>query len=81
MEQPTMQNTPQQTGWTRTVYYTMQDGQDGQWISYSCDFMRTVSRSHNFLITETNAQGRCQERYKIENEILIRMLRDYFARS
>ena len=39
------------------VYYTMQNGQDGQWISYSCDFMRTVSRSHNFLITETNAQG------------------------
>ena len=39
------------------VYYTMQNGQDGQWISYSCDYMRTVSRSHNFLITETNAQG------------------------
>ena len=39
------------------VYYTMQDAQDGQQISYSCDFMRPVSRSHNFLVTETNAQG------------------------
>lgn len=39
------------------VYYTMQDGQDGQWIGYSCDFMRMVSRSGNFLVTETNAQG------------------------
>lgn len=38
-------------------YYTMQDGQDGMWIGYSSDFMRTVSRSHNFLVTETNAQG------------------------
>ena len=39
------------------VYYTMQDGQDGAWIGYSCDFMRPVSKHHNFLITETNAQG------------------------
>ncbi|MDD7722909.1 MAG: beta-galactosidase, partial [bacterium] len=39
------------------VYYTMQDAQDGVWIGYSCDFMRMVSRSHHFLITETNAQG------------------------
>ena len=39
------------------VYYTMQDAQDGVWIGYSCDFMRMVSRSHQFLITETNAQG------------------------
>ncbi|MCR5129911.1 MAG: beta-galactosidase [Prevotella sp.] len=39
------------------VYYTMQDSQDGMWIGYSCDFMRMVSRSHNFLVTETNAQG------------------------
>ena len=31
------------------VYYTMQDGQDGMWVNYSCDYMRTVSRSHNFL--------------------------------
>ena len=30
------------------VYYTMQEAQDGQQISYSCDFMRPVS---------TNAQG------------------------
>ena len=39
------------------VYYNMQDAQDGMWIGYSCDFMRKVSRSGNFLITETNAQG------------------------
>ena len=39
------------------VYYNMQDQQDGQRIAYSCDYMRPVSRSHNFLITETNAQG------------------------
>lgn len=39
------------------VYYNMQDAQDGQAIAYSCDFMRPVSRSGNFLITETNAQG------------------------
>ena len=39
------------------VYYTMQDGQDGAWIGYSCDFMRPISKHHNFLITETNAQG------------------------
>ena len=39
------------------VYYNMQDQQDGQWIGYSCDYMRKVSRSGNFLITETNAQG------------------------
>jgi beta-galactosidase len=39
------------------VYYNMQDQQDGAWIGYSCDFMRPVSKHHNFLITETNAQG------------------------
>lgn len=39
------------------VYYTMQDAQDGQAIAYACDFMRTVSKNRNFLITETNAQG------------------------
>lgn len=39
------------------VYYNMQDMQDGTTINYSCDFMRPVSRSHHFLITETNAQG------------------------
>ena len=39
------------------VYYNMQDQQDGAWIGYSCDYMRSVSMHHNFLITETNAQG------------------------
>lgn len=39
------------------VYYTMQDRQDGAVISYSADFMRPVSKRHNFLVTETNAQG------------------------
>ena len=39
------------------VYYTMQDGQDGMWIGYSADYMRPVSKHHNFLVTETNAQG------------------------
>ena len=39
------------------VYYNMQDQQDGMKISYSSDFMRKVSRSQNFLVTETNAQG------------------------
>ena len=39
------------------VYYNMQDQQDGAWIGYSCDYMRPVSRHHNFLVTETNAQG------------------------
>ncbi len=39
------------------VYYTMQDKQDGVQIGYSCDYMRPVSPSHQFLVTETNAQG------------------------
>ena len=39
------------------VYYMMQNGQDGQKIAYASDYMRTVSKHHNFLITETNAQG------------------------
>ena len=39
------------------VYYNMQDAQDGAQIGYSCDFMRPICRHHNFLITETNAQG------------------------
>lgn len=39
------------------VYYNMQDQQDGAWIGYACDYMRPISRHHNFLITETNAQG------------------------
>lgn len=39
------------------IYYTMQDSQDGRQIAYACDFVRTVSKSHNFLVTETNAQA------------------------
>ena len=39
------------------VYYNMQDMQDGKQIAYACDYMRQVSPSGNFLITETNAQG------------------------
>lgn len=39
------------------VYYDMQDAQDGMKIGYACDFMRPVSKNHNFLVTETNAQG------------------------
>ncbi|MBR1488615.1 MAG: beta-galactosidase [Bacteroidales bacterium] len=39
------------------VYYTMQDRQDGADIAYASDFMRPVSKRHNFLVTETNAQG------------------------
>lgn len=39
------------------IYYTMQDSQDGQQIGYACDFMRTVSKNQNFLVTETNAQA------------------------
>ena len=38
------------------VYNTVQDGQDGQWIAYSGDYMRTVSKG-NYLVTETNAQA------------------------
>ncbi|MDR2145311.1 MAG: beta-galactosidase [Tannerella sp.] len=37
------------------IYHAVQDGQNGQWIAYSGDFMRTVSG--NYLITETNAQA------------------------
>lgn len=36
-------------------YHAVQDGQDGQWIAWSGDFMRTVSKG-NYIITETNAQ-------------------------
>ena len=39
------------------VYYTMQDGQDGAWIGYASDYIRPIARHHNFLVTETNAQG------------------------
>jgi beta-galactosidase len=38
------------------VYHDVQDGQDGKWIAYSGDYMRTVARG-NYLITETNAQA------------------------
>jgi beta-galactosidase GanA len=38
------------------VYHSVQDGQDGQWIAWSGDYMRTVSKG-NYLVTETNAQG------------------------
>lgn len=36
-------------------YHSVQDGQDGQWIAYTGDFMRSVAKG-NYLITETNAQ-------------------------
>jgi beta-galactosidase len=39
------------------VYYTMQDAQDGMWIGYASDYMRPICKRHNFLVTETNAQG------------------------
>lgn len=39
------------------VYYKMQDSQDGVLPNYACDFVRPISRSHNFLITETDAQA------------------------
>jgi beta-galactosidase len=38
------------------VYHSVQDGQDGQWIAWSGDYMRTVGKG-NYLVTETNAQG------------------------
>lgn len=37
------------------IYHEVQDGQDGQHIAYSGDFMRTVAKG-NYLVTETNAQ-------------------------
>lgn len=39
------------------IYYVMQDQQDGMLIGWAGDMMRRVSRSGNFLVTETNAQG------------------------
>ena len=39
------------------IYHDVQDKQDGHFIAYGGDFMRTVSKG-NYLITETNAQGR-----------------------
>ncbi|MDR0796823.1 MAG: beta-galactosidase, partial [Tannerella sp.] len=38
------------------VYHSVQDGQDGQQIAYSGDFMRTVAKD-NYIIAETNAQA------------------------
>jgi len=38
------------------IYHSVQDGQNGQFIAYSGDFMRTVAKG-NYLVTETNAQG------------------------
>ncbi|MDR1120731.1 MAG: beta-galactosidase [Dysgonamonadaceae bacterium] len=38
------------------IYHAVQDGQDGQWIAYSGDYMRTVTQG-NYLVTETNAQA------------------------
>ena len=38
------------------VYHEVQDGQNGQFIAYSGDFMRTVTKG-NYIITETNAQA------------------------
>ncbi len=38
------------------IYHAVQDGQNGQQIAYSGDYMRTVSKG-NYLVTETNAQA------------------------
>lgn len=38
------------------IYHDVQDRQNGQWIAYSGDFMRTVIKG-NYLVTETNAQA------------------------
>ncbi|MDH6303429.1 beta-galactosidase [Parabacteroides sp. PF5-5] len=38
------------------VYHDVQDKQDGQWIAYSGDFMRTAAKD-NYIVMETNAQG------------------------
>lgn len=38
------------------VYHDVQDRQNGQWIAFSGDYMRTVAKG-NYIITETNAQG------------------------
>lgn len=46
------------------VYYTMQDAQNGSIIAYMGDYLRKVSKSGNFLVTETNAQGTGWSSYK-----------------
>lgn len=38
------------------IYHSVQDKQDGEWIAYSGDYMRTVSKG-NYIVTETNAQA------------------------
>src|SRR5574344_14787 len=38
------------------IYHSVQDGQDGEDISYGGDFMRTVAKG-NYIVTETNAQA------------------------
>jgi len=38
------------------VYHEVQDDQDGQFVAWSGDFMRSVAKG-NYIITETNAQG------------------------
>ncbi|MCL1617712.1 beta-galactosidase [Bacteroides sp. ET71] len=38
------------------VYHDVQDRQDGQFLTYAGDFMRTVA-GNNYLVTETNAQA------------------------
>lgn len=38
------------------IYHDVQDGQDGETVAYSGDFMRTVTGG-NYIVTETNAQG------------------------
>ncbi|MDR2813565.1 MAG: beta-galactosidase [Prevotellaceae bacterium] len=38
------------------VYHDVEDRQDGRWIAYAGDYMRTVAKG-NYLITETNAQA------------------------
>ena len=38
------------------VYHEVQDGQNGRFIAYSGDYMRTVTKG-NYIITETNAQA------------------------
>ena len=39
------------------VYHSVQDNQDGQAIARAGDFMRSIQRGGNYLVTETNAQA------------------------
>jgi beta-galactosidase len=38
------------------IYHDVQDDQNGEWIAYSGDYMRTAAKG-NYLVTETNAQA------------------------